>query len=508
MFPVAPEAEANMASESVAEGRIVETRIPARLDRLPWARWHWMVLVGLGTVWILDGLEVTIVGTISSRLTEKGSGLEISDSQVGLAAAIYVAGACLGALFFGWLADRLGRKKLFLITLALYILATVATAFSTSFLMFGVFRFFTGAGIGGEYAAINSAIDELIPARVRGRVALAINGSWWVGAAGSALASYALLNWMSTSIGWRLGFGVGATLALCILAIRRFIPESPRWLLTHGRADEAEEVVRQIEAEVEKTAGPLPEPEDAPLAIEQREHIGFVKIAKYVAKNYPARGILGLSLMTGQAFLYNAIFFTYTLVLTDFMGVSKTKAGLFLIPFAVGNFFGPLLLGPLFDTIGRKAMISSTYITSGVLLIITGQLFVHHVVSATTMTICWSVIFFFASAGASAAYLTVSELFPMEVRAMAIALFYSVGTGFAILSPTLFGALIATKSRTNVDYGYLLGAALMIGAGLVAVFLAVNAERRSLEDIARPLTAVRERVGGRRTPTPAGARAR
>jgi MFS family permease len=479
---------ATATGELGATGRAVKTNIPKRLDRLPWSRWHWLVVIGLGITWILDGFEVTLVGSIASALTDKHT-LALTTHEASSAGTFYLAGAVAGALLFGYLTDRVGRKKLFMVTLGVYLLFTVATAFAWNFWSFAAFRVLAGSGIGGEYAAINSAIDELIPARVRGRVALAINGSWWVGAAGSALASYALLNWMSTSIGWRLGFGVGATLALCILAIRRFIPESPRWLLTHGRADEAEEVVRDIEREVEKTAGPLPEPEHAPIEVEQREHIGFVSIAKYVVKEYPARGVLGLSLMTGQAFLYNAIFFTYTLVLTDFMGVSPTKAGLFLIPFAVGNFFGPLVLGPLFDTIGRKAMISFTYITSGVLLIITGQLFVHHVVSATTMTICWSVIFFFASAGASAAYLTVSELFPMEVRAMAIALFYSVGTGFAILSPTLFGALIATKSRTNVDYGYLLGAALMIGAGLVAVFLAVNAERRSLEDIAKPLTA-------------------
>ena len=486
-------APATEVGELGATGDAVETMIPRRLDRLPWSRWHWLVVVGLGITWILDGFEVTLVGAIASVLTKKDT-LHLTTHQASSAGTWYLIGACGGALLFGYLTDRLGRKKLFMVTLGVYLVFTVASALAWNFWSFAMFRILAGAGIGGEYSAINSAIDELIPARVRGRVALAINGSWWVGTAGAAFLSYEFLLHIRETVSWRLGFGVGAILAIGILTIRRFIPESPRWLLTHGRAEEAEQVVAEIEDEVRKTHPNLPEPEGEPLAVEQREHIGFVSIAKYVVKNYPGRGVLGLSLMTGQAFLYNAVFFTYTLVLTDFFNIKAEKAPLFLIPFAVGNVLGPLLLGPLFDTIGRRVMISSTYIASGVLLIVTGVLFTHHVLSATTMTLAWCVIFFFASAGASAAYLTVSELFPMEARAMAIALFYAIGTGIAALSPTLFGALIATKSRTNVNYGYMLGAALMIAAGLVAVFLAVAAERKSLEDIARPLTAARARI--------------
>ncbi|HEY7148298.1 MAG TPA: MFS transporter [Gaiellaceae bacterium] len=496
-------AQATSPGELGATGEAVETMIPRRLDRLPWSRWHWIVVIGLGITWILDGFEVTLVGALAGVLT-KADTLHLSTQQASSAGTWYLLGAIAGALFFGYLTDRLGRKKLFMVTLGVYLVFTVCTALAWNFTSFAAFRVLAGAGIGGEYAAINSAIDELIPARVRGRVALAINGSWWIGTALAAFLSYEFLNHVRETISWRLGFGIGAILALGILAIRRTIPESPRWLLTHGRADEAEEVVADIERQVGEDKGKLPEPEGEPLAVEQREHIGFVSIAKYVVKNYPSRGVLGLSLMGGQAFLYNAIFFTYTLVLTDFFDVKAETAPLFLIPFAVGNVLGPLLLGPLFDSVGRRIMISSTYIVSGVLLVITGQLFVNDVLSATTMTLCWCVIFFFASAGASAAYLTVSELFPLEARAMAIALFYSVGTGIAALSPTLFGHLIASGSKTQVNYGYMLGAALMIGAGIVAVFLAVPAERRALEDVAKPFTAVR----GRRRPDVRAAPAR
>src|SRR4051812_10744300 len=482
-----------MATDSMATGKIVETRIPARLDRLPWSRWHWMVLVGLGTVWILDGLEVTIVGTISSRLTEKGSGLEISDSQVGLAAAIYVAGACLGALFFGWLADRLGRKKLFLITLALYIVATVATAFSGSFLMFAVCRFFTGAGIGGEYAAINSAIDELIPARVRGTVDLIINGSFWLGTALGAALSIPLLNdnLFPVDVGWRLAFGLGAILGFTILLVRRNVPESPRWMFIHGRAEDAEALVDDIERQVKESAGvsELKEPKKA-IKVREQESVGFLTIAKTVFGAYPRRTVVGLSLFVGQAFLYNAVFFTYALVLGTFYGVKPNAVGYYIIPFAIGNFLGPLTLGRLFDSVGRKPMIAGTYIVSGVLLVVTAFLFKSGTWTAETQTAAWCVIFFFASAGASAAYLTVSEIFPMETRALAIAFFYAVGTAAGgITGPLLFGKLVATKDPGQVFWGYLLGAVLMIGAGIVQALIGVEAARRDLEEIATPLSA-------------------
>jgi MFS family permease len=493
-----------MAAESLAEGRIVETRIPARLDRLPWARWHWMVLAGLGTVWILDGLEVTIVGTISSRLTEKGSGLEISDSQVGLAAAVYVAGACLGALFFGWLADRMGRKKLFLITLALYILATVATAFSGTFLMFAICRFFTGAGIGGEYAAINSAIDELIPARVRGTVDLMINGSFWLGTALGAALSIPLLNenLFSASLGWRLAFGLGAILGFTILLVRRNVPESPRWMFIHGRANDAEALVDDIERQVKESTGvrELKEPKKA-ITVREQESVGFITIAKTVFGAYPRRTVVGLSLFIGQAFLYNAVFFTYALVLGTFYGVKPNAVGWYIIPFALGNFLGPLVLGRLFDSVGRKPMIAGTYIVSGLLLVVTAFLFKAGTWTAETQTAAWCVIFFFASAGASSAYLTVSEIFPMETRALAIAFFYAVGTAAGgITGPLLFGKLVETKDAGQVFWGYLLGAVLMIAAGIVQALLGVEAARRDLEEIAKPLSAEAADAAGEEAP--------
>ena len=478
-------------SAGVETGRIT-TDIPARLDRLPWARWHWLVVIGLGTVWILDGLEVTIVGSMSAALQEEKTGLGLSSFDVGVAGAIYVAGACLGALFFGQLTDRLGRKKLFLITLAVYTVATVLTAFSMNPMWYFACRFLTGAGIGGEYAAINSAIDELIPAKYRGRVDVAINGSFWVGAAGGSLLTIPLLDptMVNPEWGWRAAFALGAILAVGILIVRRNVPESPRWLFIHGREDESERIVSGIEKTVrEETGKELPAPRDT-ITIRQRRSISMGTIARTVFTLYPKRTILCLALFIGQAFLYNAFFFTYCDTLGTFLDVKQT--GWYLAVFAASNFLCALLLSPLFDTVGRVRMIAGTYILSGSLLALTG--FMLGGLSAVTLTMMGAIIFFFASAGASAAYLTASEVFPMETRALCIAFFYAVGTAAGGISgPLLFGALIenasASKDITQIAIGYFIGAALMVGGGIAEVVLGVKAEGRSLESIAQPLTA-------------------
>jgi MFS family permease len=485
---------------AVETGRIT-TDIPARLDRLPWARWHWLVVIGLGTVWILDGLEVTIVGSMSDALKPHDTGLGMSSFDIGFAGAAYVAGACLGALFFGHLTDRFGRKKLFLLTLGVYTVATVLTAFAPTPWWYFAARFFTGTGIGGEYAAINSAIDELIPAPYRGRVDVAINGSFWVGAAGGSLLTIPLLNpnVVDASWGWRLAFGLGAVLAVGILIVRRHVPESPRWLFIHGRAEEAERIVRGIERTVEEESGQrLSEPEDT-ITIRQRQTIGFGLIARTVITLYPKRTILCFSLFVGQAFLYNAFFFTYGDTLSTFLDVGQT--GWYLAIFAASNFLGALLLAPLFDRLGRVRMISATYLISGVLLGIAGVFLGDF--TAATLTLMGAVVFFFASAGASSAYLTASEVFPMETRALCIAFFYAIGTAAGGISgPLFFGWLIdrasAAEDITGIGVGYFVGAALMIAGGIVAAFLGVKAEGRSLESIAQPLTADDDGTGGTR----------
>jgi MFS family permease len=475
-----------------AQTGTITTQVPARLDRLPWGRFHWRVVIGLGGVWVLDGLEVTMVGNVSSRLTEKGSGIELDAAQIGMAAAFYIAGACLGALFFGHLTDRFGRRNLFILTLAVYLIATVATAFAFAPWYFFLARFFTGSGIGGEYAAINSAIDELIPARVRGRVDLVINGTYWLGSAAGAAGALVLLDTsnFAANIGWRLAFGIGAIFGIFVLLVRRNVPESPRWLFIHGRADEAERIVGEIEEEVERDTGErLPESDGRPLKVRQRETISFREIARVAFTLYPRRAVLGVALFIGQAFLYNGVTFNLGTLLSGFYGVPSAKVPVFFILWALSNFVGPLALGHLFDSVGRKPMITSTYLGSAVVVVVLAVLFVTQTGGAWTFIAVLAAAFFLASAGASAAYLTVSEIFPMETRALAIAFFYAVGTAIGgITGPLLFGQLINSGQRGLVVWSFLIGAVVMAAAGLVELWLGVAAERRPLEELALPLT--------------------
>lgn len=468
-----------------------ETHIPARLDRLPWNQFHWLVVIALGITWTLDGLEVTLNGAISGVLQEPGV-MNFSAPQIGSIASAYLIGAVGGALVFGYLTDRWGRKRLFFVTLAIYLGGTLLTAFAWSFWSFAAFRLVTGAGIGGEYSAIGSAIDELIPAEFRGRIDLIINGSYWLGAAAGAASTLVILDprIVEPQLGWRFGFGVGALLGLFILLLRKHVPESPRWLMTHGARDDAEKVMENIEARSEKSLGrPLPSPEGSPLVIHPRESFGFGLVARRMYQKYLSRSFLSLSLIASQAFLYNAVFFTYALILTRFYHVPGGRTGLYLLPFAAGNFLGPLVLGHLFDTVGRRPMISSTYAVSAVLLALTGWLFARGDLSANTQTIAWAVIFFFASAAASSGYLTVSEIFPLEIRALAIAFFYALGTAIGgIVAPWFFGTLIGSGSATNVFYGYTIAAALMLGAAIVEAVYGVKAERARLETLAQPLS--------------------
>ncbi|MDM0056342.1 MFS transporter [Variovorax fucosicus] len=469
---------------------LLHTDIPARLDRLPWSRWHWRVVIALGVAWVLDGLEVTLVGSIGSVL-ERPDTLGLTATQIGGAGSLYIGGAVIGALLFGRLADRLGRKRLFLITLAVYTVATLATALSPNFAFFAVCRFVTGLGIGGEYAAINSAIDELIPARVRGRVNLAINGSFWIGAALGAGLSLVLLDArvLGPVWGWRAGFALGALLAIAILLVRRDVPESPRWLMAHGRADEANAIIERIEAEVAAQHGPLA-PATSRLSFVRQAAPTMRQVAHVLLHQYRRRSVVAMALMISQAFFYNAIFFTYALVLTRFHGVAEGRVALYIFPFALGNVLGPLLLGPLFDRVGRRRMIGITYVLSGVGLALTGAAFMAGWLDALSQALCWSAVFFLASAAASSAYLTVSEVFPLEMRALAISVFYAVGTGAGgFAAPLLFGMLIETGSRGAVTIGYAIGAVLVIVAGLIAWRYAIDAERRSLEDIAPPMGA-------------------
>jgi MFS family permease len=470
---------------------MVETSIPARLDRLPWSPWHWRVVIALGVSWLLDGLEVTVVGSLGPAL-QRPDTLGLSAGQIGWAASAYIGGAVLGALFFGRLADSLGRKRMFLVTLVVYLIATVLTAFSFDIWSFALCRFLTGFGIGGEYAAINSAIDELIPARVRGTVDLAINGTFWVGAAMGAGLSIVLLQpgWIGAEWGWRIAFLAGGVLGFAILLVRRHVPESPRWLIRHGRTEEAERIVIQIEEEIRQTCGALPAVEGR-LAMRAMPSPGWMEIARLMATRFRRRAVLGLTLMASQALFYNAIFFTYALVLARFYGVPEQNVGYYIFPFALGNFMGPLILGRFFDSIGRRKMIAATYSIAGLGLIGAGYGFAAGALDAVQLSLCWSAIFFVASAAASSAYLTVSEIFPVEMRAISISLFYAVGTalgGFA--GPPLYGAIIESGSRDALFGAYALAGVLMCMAAGVAAWIGVDAERKPLEDVCAPLGSV------------------
>jgi MFS family permease len=481
-----------MATEAL--GKTVRSLIPARLDRLPWSPFHTRLVLALGVAWVLDGLEITVASAVAETLTQPST-LGLSSAAVGLIATVYLLGEVVGALYFGRLSDRLGRRKLFMITLGVYLGGSGLTALTLgsgpgwiAFLY--ATRFIAGMGIGGEYAAINSAIDELIPARYRGRIDIAINGTYWLGAVLGTLGSLIFLNVLDPSLGWRLGFLIGPVLGLFILVLRRHLPESPRWQIMHGQKQAAEDSIDFIENEVREGGAEIPDVDESK-AIElrpERSH-GYIALLRVLFKTYPQRSILGATLMITQSFLYNSIFFTYTIVLGKFYGVEASAAPWYLIAFAVGNFIGPLALGHLFDTLGRRKMIAGTYILSGVLLAISAFLFGAGLLNAFTQTIAWCVIFFFASAGASSAYLTVSEIFPLEVRAMAIAVFFAIAQGFGALGPVLYGALIGDGSDpTLLVYGYLLAAVIMVIGGLVETFLGIDAENKPLEEVAEPLS--------------------
>jgi MFS family permease len=473
----------------------VRSLIPARIDRLPWSPFHTRMVIALGVAWILDGLEITVASSVGDILN-KPETLNLSSTEVGLIATVYLIGEVVGALVFGRMSDKLGRRNLFMITLGVYLVGSGLTALTlgsgTGWIVFlYLTRFIAGTGIGGEYAAINSAIDELIPARYRGRVDIAVNGTYWAGAVLGTLGTFVLLNVLTPSIGWRIGFLIGPVLGLVILVVRRHLPESPRWQIMNGRVEAAEKSISYIEQEVEQSGKTLPKlDESKAIDLRPADQIGYLALTRVLFREYPSRAILGASLMVSQSFLYNAIFFTDTLVLGKFYGVPSTSTPLFLIAFAVGNLIGPLTIGHFFDTIGRKKMIAGTYIGSGIMLAISAVAFNAGVLTATTQTVAWCVIFFFASAGASAAYLTVSEIFPLEVRAKAIAVFFAIAQCFGALGPVIYGTLIGDGTQPmRLFLGYLLGAAVMIAGGLVAVVYGVAAEGRSLEDIAAPLAA-------------------
>jgi MFS family permease len=482
-------------STTAAVQEPIRSLIPARLDRLGWSPFHTRMVAGLGAAWILDGLQITIASSVTGVLTSPQT-LDMTSTEIGLIASVYLVGQIIGALVFGRLSDQLGRKRLLVMTLLLYLFGTGAAAFTTGhhtgwLVFFYATRLVAGMGIGGQYAAINSAIDEMMPSMYRGRVDIWINGSYWAGAIIGSFAALIFLNTFAINLGWRLAFLMGPVLALVVVVVARTLPESPRWLLTHGRVQEAEEELAKIEEVARRSGQQLgPIDEGAAITLVPEQKYGYLTFLRLVFRQYPKRAILGATLMITQSFLYNAIFFTYALVLTTFYGVSATKVPLYGLAFSVGNLLGPLILAPLFDTVGRKKMISGTYLISGTLLAVSAFLFDNGDLTANSQTLVWVVIFFFASAGASAAYLTVSETWPIEIRSEAIAVFFTIGTIFGAIGPAFYGALIGNgSSRTGLFIGYLVGAAIMILGGIVELLIGINAEGKSLEAVTKPLTA-------------------
>ncbi len=479
-----------MTSASGLQDGQVRSLVPARMDRLPWTRFHWSVVVGLGISWILDGLEIQIVSNAGFQ-----ADLNLSTQQVTSLGTVYLIGQVVGAVVFGRLSDRLGRRKLFILTLAIYLIGSGIAGFAQDWWFLAVFRFVAGLGIGGEYAAINSAIDELIPAKYRGHVDIAINGTYWGGAALGAFANIYLLDTahFAENIGWRIGFFLGPVLGIAIIFLRRHIPESPRWLMTHGREEEADATVSRIEAEVERESGkPLEKVDDSKaMTVTPMDKVSFTTIVKVLFQQYPTRTLVGATMMITQAFLYNAIFFTYALVLTNFFGLKTSETAVYFFPFAIGNLLGPILLGRLFDTWGRRQMIFSTYLISGLVLAVSAFLFQADAITATVQVVFWCISFFFASAGASSAYLTVSEIFPLELRSQAISYFFALAQVFGAIAPLIYGALIGDgSSREPLFWGYLLGAGIMIIGGVVALIFGVDAARKGLEDVTQPLSVI------------------
>lgn len=474
---------------TITSSKPIRSLIPIRMDRLPWARFHWLVVIGLGISWILDGIEIQMVSASGFAQT-----LGMSAAEVGLAGTVYLIGQVVGALFFGRLTDRWGRKKLFVITLAIYLVGSGIAGMAMAPWFLYLWRFVAGMGIGGEYTAINSAIDELIPAKYRGRVDIAVNGTYWLGAMFGAVGSFFLLDHslFRADMGWRIGFFIGPVLGLGIIYLRRYIPESPRWMVAHGQEKEAEKIVNEIEASVRAEGKHLlPVDESRAMYIKPEESVSFARLKEVFFKQYPRRTFLGITMMVTQSFLYNAIFFTYALVLQNFYHLSGSETAAYFFPFAIGNLLGPLLLGPLFDTVGRRKMIFSTYFIAGAVLLVSAYLFKAGVLNANTHTLLWCISFFFASAGASSAYLTVSEIFPLEVRGQAISYFFAVSQVVGAMGPLLFGLLIGDgTAREPLFWGYVVGASVMMFGGIVAFFFGIDAEGKGLEDIAEPLTVV------------------